>query len=754
MARKTKCLRFTQLEEFLGKVKSCSGKFSARQKIELGKHFLEVVMGFTAHEFIAAEPNEETPDFIPQSEDYYPWAFFVADREDLREEFDHRAAQYLHGDNAGKKHYVVITNGKELCVFDFKHEMANYTVLFDKLVSGKAKTIGCWEEFLSDFGVESAKEKKKQRRKDVTIYTEPKDERLSAIKRFGHQPEFKKPIGWDNKNFREVFKTKNLPFLATEQFDWEGTTTEITNKLVWGDNLAVMRSLPDESIDLIYIDPPFFSGRNYNCVFGDDDETRTFSDIWEGGMPTYLAWLNARLWEMKRLLKPTGSLFVHLDWHACHYVKCELDKIFGYDNFKNEIVWKYFGPHSSEKSFPNKHDNIFWYSKKQDRHVFNKEYSLEDYDDKAKKRYDKIDSEGRRYKIYNNRDGTKRIAYMKKGKPTEVFNIPFVQGTSTERIGYPTQKPEKLLERIIKACSNEGDIVADFFCGGGTTAAVAEKLRRKWIACDVSRIAVSVTRDRLQEVYSKKAGIESQQQQASYGFAILNHGAYEMAQVRSLETKAYVEFILQCYEARPQKIGQTIHGRKGDRVVCVAPAKAKLTKDLVEDFHIELADKKFKDGIVLAWRWDKEVEQCIQALRSDHNAPDIQLVQVKLVDIDSHEFKGDNIRFLNKPVAVIRYKPKHGLQYSFDATASQGRNSTDIHCYQWDFNHKGRFKPMTTRNFNKSKDKDGDGNLLNDSRITEHKFTKEGKYRVALRIIDKSGAEATRVEDIQVKKVA
>lgn len=120
------------------------------------------------------------------------------------------------------------------------------------------------------------------------------------------------------------------------------------NRLFFGDNLHVMRQLPSESIDLIYIDPPFFSGRNYNVIFGDRNEVRSFSDIWEAGMPGYLVWLNARLWEMKRLLKPTGSIYVHLDWRASHYVKVEMDKIFGSGGvdgkeagFRNEIVWCY-----------------------------------------------------------------------------------------------------------------------------------------------------------------------------------------------------------------------------------------------------------------------------------------------------------------------------------------------------------------------------------------------------------------------------
>lgn len=729
-------LRIAQLEEFLHKVKSREEKFSAEQKRELGIFFLKTVMGFAENEFIACEPSKEMPDFVPQSEDYYPWALFITDRDDLQEEFHHRAQQYLHGDNAGKKNYTVIINSKELCVFDFNHEVSKYTFLFAELCNGNAEIIKHWQEFLADFGVESAKEKKQQRRKDITTYAEPKDERLRAIKRFGHQPEFKVPIGWDNKNFREIFKTKNLPFLTAEECDWDGAVNKITNRIVWGDNLAIMRALPAESIDLIYIDPPFFSGRNYNCIFGDDDETRTFSDIWDGGLPTYLAWLNARLWEMKRLLKPTGSLFVHLDWHACHYVKCELDKIFNYDNFVNEIVWSYRTGGASKRRFGRKHDNLYWFSKNSASYLYNLIKERIYYEKPFFK--PKQDENGRYYADI---------------LPDDTWDIKAVLNISAERIGYPTQKPEELLEKIIKACSNEGDIVADFFCGGGTTAAVAEKLGRQWIACDISRIAVSVTRDRLQEVYTSKAGIEPLQAKAKYGFSVESHGAYEKSTLQALPEDQYIKFILQCYEATPHKKGEMIHGIKQEKYICVAPAKQKLSCELVEDFHLELADKKIKDGVILAWSWNKEVDKKVKELRADYHSPDIQLVQVKLVKIDSHEFKGDNIRFLKKPVAVIRYSRISGLKLKFDGTASQGRNDTDIHCYQWDFNYKNRFKPITKLHFGKSKDKDGDGNPLNDHRRTEHTFPREGVYTVALRIIDKMGAEATDVQKIDTREI-
>ena len=134
------------------------------------------------------------------------------------------------------------------------------------------------------------------------------------------------------------------------------------DRLFSGDCLIAMRTLPSESIDLIYIDPPFFSGRNRDALSGETNELRSFSDIWESGMAEYLEWLGERLREMKRLLTPTGSIFVHLDWHAVHYVKCEMDKLFGCENFRNEIVWHYESGGRPARFFPRKHDTILWYT--------------------------------------------------------------------------------------------------------------------------------------------------------------------------------------------------------------------------------------------------------------------------------------------------------------------------------------------------------------------------------------------------------
>ena len=159
-------------------------------------------------------------------------------------------------------------------------------------------------------------------------------------RRFGSVPVDDLPLGCDKEHqYRKIYPRIPLPFQKADRVTFGHPDLE-PNRLFWGDNLHVMRMLPSNSIDLIYIDPPFFSGRDYNVIFGDQNEIRSFTDIWEGGMPTYLVWMNARLLEMKRLLKSTGTLYIHLDYHASHYVKVELDKIFGHDNFRNEIVWK------------------------------------------------------------------------------------------------------------------------------------------------------------------------------------------------------------------------------------------------------------------------------------------------------------------------------------------------------------------------------------------------------------------------------
>lgn len=267
----------------------------------------------------------------------------------------------------------------------------------------------------------------------------------------------------------------------------------VSGDLVEADNLDVLRTLDDESIDLIYIDPPFGTGtsrRLDRIVTGRGTSSRTgfggrrydyevvSSLAYDDSMrlEEYLAFLHVRLVEMHRVLRADGSIYVHLDHHAVHHVRLLLDDVFGPDRFLNEIIWAYDYGGRHRDRWPRKHDNILWYSK------------------------------GTGW-IFN-RDAIDRIPYMAPGLvgpekaargklPTDVWWMTIVPTSGSERTGYPTQKPEKLLERIIAASSRPGDLVADFFCGSGTTGVVARRLGRRYLLVDSNPEAIAATEKRL-----------------------------------------------------------------------------------------------------------------------------------------------------------------------------------------------------------------------------------------------------------------
>ena len=254
------------------------------------------------------------------------------------------------------------------------------------------------------------------------------------------------------------------------------------------DNLEFMSTLESGSCDLIYIDPPFNTNR---MVRSGNGSTLPFPDRHQGGLRGYLDFLRPRLAHMHRLLSRRGSLCVHLDWRSVHYVKVMLDELFGATQFLNEIVWAYRSGGRPSDWFARKHDTLLLYARDVDRHTFNRlrggEYRTRDL---------RIDEQGRPYKT--TRAG--RLHFHPEGPIlSDVWDIPFLSTVSKERTGYPTQKPEPLLERLIRACTNEGDRVADFFCGSGTTLAVAKRLGRRWIGCDLNPDAVTITRRRLEQ---------------------------------------------------------------------------------------------------------------------------------------------------------------------------------------------------------------------------------------------------------------
>ena len=303
------------------------------------------------------------------------------------------------------------------------------------------------------------------------------------------------------------------------------------NRLFLGDNLAVMASLLPEyegRINLIYSDPPFFTNRQFPARIGRGEDSRKpeewmmaegYHDSWPN-LDAYLDFLYPRLVFMRRLLAPNGTLYLHLDWHANSYARVLLDEIFGSQNLLNEIVWTYHGPSPIRSAFNRKHDTILTYVKSSD-YTFNADAVREPYNPSTIQTFKA-----------SPKAGFGKIPDLERGKvPEDWWYFPVVARLHNERTGYPTQKPESMLERIILASSNPGDVVADFFCGSGTTPVVAARLGRKFIASDISLHAVHTTRRRL---VASQADIFSLERDVALPFSFLESAKIEIAYERDL----------------------------------------------------------------------------------------------------------------------------------------------------------------------------------------------------------------------------
>lgn len=321
----------------------------------------------------------------------------------------------------------------------------------------------------------------------------------------------------DNNEIKERIE-RGLPLYETEVTEIVGKESD--NLVIRGECISACAYLKENNIkvDLVYIDPPFASGADYAKIvylrrnpkivetikkteekLEIEDlksfEEKMYGDIWN--KEAYLNWMYENLMAIKSIMSETASIYVHLDWHICHYVKILMDEIFREDNFKNEIIWCYTGGTDNKNNFGRKHDTILFYSKSEIS-IFNGVY--ENFAKNTLKRFNKEDENGK-YKENKLADGRITKTYMKKeGKMApDYWNFPIVNRTYDEAVDYSTQKPEALLERIIKASSNQGMIVADFFGGSGVTAKVANDLGRKFIHCDIGVNSIETTRDRLKE---------------------------------------------------------------------------------------------------------------------------------------------------------------------------------------------------------------------------------------------------------------
>jgi DNA modification methylase len=500
--------------------------------------------------------------------------------------------------------------------------------------------------------------------------------------RFGSIPPEGLPMGWDRRRgFRKLFPQVMLPFQVVERVQFGHPELE-PNRLFWGDNLHVMRQLPSESIDLIYIDPPFFSGRQYNVIFGDQNELRSFSDIWEGGMPGYLIWLNARLYEMKRLLKRTGSIFVHCDHHASHYIKVEMDKIFGHENFLNEVVWCYKSGGASKKPFAKKHDILLYYGRSK-AFMFNtqreKSYMREGSGENPAQTYYSDDIG--RYTLVNAKDWWPEIGML--------------ATSAHERIGYPTQKPEALLERVVEASTNQGNIVADFFCGGGTTAAVAQRLDRRWINCDQSRVAVAITEDRLTRQVEEQTG----KMFPVPDFTVEHWGVYEAKRLADAPADQFRGFVLRCFGAVLEEHEQGIHGYKGAIPVWVGEPDQKkaVTAADVQAFAnsmrktLRYKQDNLRDGIMLAWAFRPDAMEAAERLRKLEQT-DLNFIRLDMIRIDSQRFREhvtalstdhadyeNFLTFVQPPKIEVIFKRIAERTYKFDVSDTVILNSREDH---------------------------------------------------------------------------
>ena len=391
-----------------------------------------------------------------------------------------------------------------------------------------------------------------------------------------------------------------------------------TNKLIWGDNKLVLSSLKNgplrEEIEaqgglkLIYIDPPFDVGADFSMDIEIGDETFTkdpnileeiaYRDTWGKGADSFLAMIYERLILMRDLLAEDGSIYVHCDWRVSGYIRLALDEVFRKDKFRNEIIWFYPRGGDADKQFNRKHDSIFWYSKQDGKWIFNWESVLIPYTPEQLERFKEKDEKGKFYWNVNPRGETVKTYLRKAGiGEYDVWNIG-INASELKSIGYPTSKPPRLIERIIQASSNEGDLVADFFCGSGTTAAVAEKLGRKWIATDLGKFAVHTTRKRMIGV-QRQLKADGKDYRA---FEILNLGKYERQRyvdvnlnLREVEQqkqlvekeKAFIDLILCAYAAEKTEGFTSFQGKRAGRLVAIGPVNLPVMRLFVEEIILE-----------------------------------------------------------------------------------------------------------------------------------------------------------------------
>ena len=433
-----------------------------------------------------------------------------------------------------------------------------------------------------------------------------------------------------------------------------------TNKLIWGDNKLILSSLKNGplrreiekagGLKLIYIDPPFDVGADfsYPVKIGEDSLTKepnvleeiAYRDTWGKGADSFIAMIYERLSLMRDLLSNDGSIYVHCDWRVNSYIRLAMDEIFGKDNFQRSISsstgWP-LGFKTSTNNWIKQHEVILYYTKNQNDKIFKKQYKPYEVDYSARSRKDpdgrlwvdqslgkiterKLKELKKQNRVYQTTTGNwRKKQYLDEMKGEIVgdiwTDIDPINSQAKENLRYPTQKPEALLQRIIKASSNEGDLVGDFFCGSGTTCAVAEKLGRKWIASDLGKFAVHTTRKRM-------IGVQRERKQSGKNyraFEILNLGKYERQHYIGVnlnlrekdrekqlaeKEKNFIKLILQAYSAQSVSQSLVFHGKRAGRMVAVGPVNFPVSRLFAEKVIKACADQGFLRADILAFEFE------------------------------------------------------------------------------------------------------------------------------------------------------
>jgi adenine-specific DNA-methyltransferase len=554
------------------------------------------------------------------------------------------------------------------------------------------------------------------------------------------------------------------------------------NQLIWGDKKYVLPSLLPAfagKINLIYIDPPFNVGSNFSftATIGDNpgtenDETTSFvkepsiieqkayRDTWGKGLDSYMQWFYETVVLLRELLADDGSIYVHLDWHVGHYAKAILDEVFGYENFRNEIYWYYYNkmPDTRKGVFPRSTDTIFWYVKNKNSNYTFK--PLTEKRDTPVKQLVRKKVDGR---AINARDEQGNVMYqLREDRVVDnVWRLSMLQPADrTENLFYPTQKPEALLERIINASSNEGDLILDCFCGSGTTAAVAEKLNRKWITCDLGKFAIHTARKRFLTIADVKP------------FIVQNLGKYERQQWvqqevsnsenRLQQEKAYKKFIAELYHAKPLDGYTYIHGAKAGRMIHIGSVEAPVTVDDIKATILELWKLVGKEkstttnGIdFLGWDFAFDVnETAAQFAKS--NKVDVKFKKIPREVLEKKAVDQGDIKFYELASLKVKTKiSKTQLTITLDNfiippddIPEEVRTSIS-HWSQWidywsiDWNYSDDTFHNEWQNY---RTKQNSKIELTASNL----FEKKGKYTVLVKVIDILGNDTTKALQIEI----